>query len=112
MHIECSIIVSECNTVSCIIILIQVSHKYSTKMFPRIPVISLHGNSNQITTPFSAERLRSLDMFNSRTTLKNLYQEKEINERIHRKLPLLQSQRQKVSNPEQARPETSSVAKN
>jgi hypothetical protein len=56
--------------------------------------------------------LRSLDMFNSRTTVKNLYQEKEINERIHRKLSSSQSQRQKVVNSEQVRPKTSRVAKN
>ncbi len=93
------IIKPECTTVSCIIILIQVSHKYSTGMFSRTPAISLRGNSNQIATPFSAtrrpsltagssavsERLRSLDMFNSSTPVKKLNQEKEINEKAHRK---------------------------
>ncbi len=51
-------------------------------------------------------------MFNPKTTVKNLYQEKEINERIRQKLDTQKLKKQQTCNIAEKRPKSKQLSKN
>ncbi len=75
----------------------------SSKKFESPSTTRRYSLTSSSTVPLSA-RLLTFEIFNSKTTVKQMYQEKEINQRIHRKLELEQIKKRKTSNIKQDGP--------